>query len=63
MTMIIGEVLRRNRVRDGWVYVQVTRGVAPRDHAFPPTRIRQSSSTPARSRHLRDARMLSRVFR
>lgn len=35
MTMIIGEVLRRNRVRDGWVYVQVTRGVAPRDHAFP----------------------------
>ena len=27
---------RRNRVRDGIVYLQVTRGVARRDHAFPP---------------------------
>lgn len=35
MTMITGEVIRRNRVREGWVYIQVTRGVAPRDHAFP----------------------------
>ncbi len=33
--VIIGEVLRRNRVRDGLVYLQVTRGVAPRDHVFP----------------------------
>ena len=30
------EVVRRNRVRDGLVYLQVTRGVARRDHAFPP---------------------------
>jgi len=29
------EVLRRNRVDNGIVYIQVTRGVAPRDHAFP----------------------------
>lgn len=29
------EVLRRNRVREGTVYIQVNRGVAPRDHAFP----------------------------
>ncbi len=29
------EVVRRNRVRDGIVYLQMTRGVAPRDHAFP----------------------------
>jgi D-alanine transaminase len=29
------EVIRRNRVSDGIVYLQVTRGVAPRDHAFP----------------------------
>jgi D-alanine transaminase len=28
-------VLRRNRVRDGIVYLQVTRGVARRDHVFP----------------------------
>jgi D-alanine transaminase len=29
------EVLRRNRVSDGIVYLQVSRGVAPRSHAFP----------------------------
>ncbi len=29
------EVIRRNRVADGIVYLQVSRGVAPRGHAFP----------------------------
>jgi D-alanine transaminase len=29
------EVIRRNRVADGIVYLQVSRGVAPRTHAFP----------------------------
>ncbi|MDA1089373.1 MAG: D-amino-acid transaminase [Proteobacteria bacterium] len=33
--VIIGEVARRNRVRDGLVYLQITRGVARRDHPFP----------------------------
>lgn len=33
---IMVEVAARNRVRDGLIYVQVTRGVAPRDHPFPP---------------------------
>ena len=28
-------MLRRNRVRDGMVYMQVTRGAAARDHPFP----------------------------
>jgi D-alanine transaminase len=28
--------VRRNGVRDGIVYLQITRGVAKRDHAFPP---------------------------
>lgn len=32
---VIGEVMRRNRIRDGLVYLQVTRGTAPRDHAYP----------------------------
>ena len=32
---IIGEVVARNGGGDQSVYVQVTRGVAPRDHAFP----------------------------
>ncbi len=30
------ELLKRNRVRDGLIYLQVTRGVARRDHPFPP---------------------------
>lgn len=29
------ELIARNGVRDGLVYIQVTRGVAPRNHAFP----------------------------
>ncbi|MEZ5811264.1 MAG: D-amino-acid transaminase [Rhizobiaceae bacterium] len=32
---VMFEVIRRNRVRNGLVYLQVTRGVAPRDHVFP----------------------------
>lgn len=34
--VILRETIRRNRVGDGIVYLQITRGVAPRDHAFPP---------------------------
>jgi D-alanine transaminase len=32
---VLREVIRRNRVRTGIVYLQITRGVAPRDHAYP----------------------------
>jgi D-alanine transaminase len=32
---VLREVARRNRVREGILYMQVTRGVARRDHAFP----------------------------
>jgi D-alanine transaminase len=35
LTVVLREVVRRNRIREGLVYLQVTRGVAPRDHAFP----------------------------
>jgi D-alanine transaminase len=35
MQIVLRETLRRNLVRDGLVYLQVTRGVARRDHAFP----------------------------
>ncbi len=35
LTVILRETVRRNHVREGLVYLQVTRGVAPRDHAFP----------------------------
>jgi D-alanine transaminase len=33
--IVLRETVRRNRVRDGIVYLQVTRGAARRDHAFP----------------------------
>ncbi|HLI12795.1 MAG TPA: D-amino-acid transaminase [Alphaproteobacteria bacterium] len=32
---VMREVLRRNYIADGSIYIQMTRGVAPRDHAFP----------------------------
>ena len=35
LLQIMRELIRRNDVRNGGVYVQVTRGVAPRDHKFP----------------------------
>ena len=35
LTVALRETVRRNRVRYGYVYLQVTRGVARRDHAFP----------------------------
>jgi len=34
--VVLRETVRRNRVRDGIVYLQITRGVARRDFAFPP---------------------------
>ena len=33
---VLKETVRRNRVREGLVYIQVTRGTARRDHPFPP---------------------------
>jgi len=33
--VVMGELLRRNRLSNALVYIQVTRGVAPRNHAFP----------------------------
>jgi D-alanine transaminase len=35
LRVVLREVVRRNRVFDGLVYLQVTRGVAKRDHVFP----------------------------
>jgi D-alanine transaminase len=35
LKIVMREVIRRNGVGTGIVYLQVTRGVAPRDHAFP----------------------------
>ncbi len=35
LSVVLEEVVRRNRVIDGIIYLQMTRGVAKRDHAFP----------------------------
>jgi D-alanine transaminase len=42
LTIVLREAVRRNRVREGTVYLQVSRGVAPRDHAFPSGPVRPS---------------------
>ncbi|MBV9755606.1 MAG: aminotransferase class IV, partial [Alphaproteobacteria bacterium] len=36
---VMHEVLRRNRIDDGLLYLQITRGVARREHAFPATEV------------------------
>jgi len=35
LSVVLHETIRRNRVTHGIVYLQITRGVARRDHAFP----------------------------
>ncbi len=35
LTVVLRETVRRNRVEEGIVYLQITRGAARRDHAFP----------------------------
>jgi D-alanine transaminase len=47
--VVLRETVRRNRVREGIVYLQVTRGVAPRDHAFPKAGTRPSVVVTAKS--------------
>jgi D-alanine transaminase len=49
LSIVLRETVRRNRVRDGIVYVQITRGVARRDFAFPPADIKASVVVTARS--------------
>jgi D-alanine transaminase len=50
LLVIIREVLRRNRVSTGLVYMQVTRGAARRDHPFPAVPVRPSLVITARTR-------------
>ncbi|WP_269582062.1 D-amino-acid transaminase [Roseibium sp. Sym1] len=46
---VLHQVVRRNRVRNGLVYIQVTRGVSKRDHFFPPEEVAPSIVVTARS--------------
>jgi D-alanine transaminase len=36
LALVMRECVRRNRVHEGIIYLQITRGVARRDHGFPP---------------------------
>jgi D-alanine transaminase len=42
LELVLHQAIRKNRVKSGLVYLQVTRGVAPRDHAFPAHPVRPS---------------------
>ena len=46
---VLREVVRRNRVIDGLVYLQISRGVGKRDHAFPVTGTKPSLTVTAKS--------------
>lgn len=52
LSIVLRETVRRNRVRDGIVYVQITRGVAQRDFSFPPAGTAASVVVTARSNDL-----------
>ncbi|WP_422038518.1 D-amino-acid transaminase [Roseibium sp.] len=46
---VLRQVVRRNLVKNGLVYIQVTRGVAKRDHFFPPENVAPSIVVTAKS--------------
>ena len=50
--VVMRETLRRNRVRDGHLYLQITRGAAKRDFAFPPPDTRPTVVCYARGKSL-----------
>jgi D-alanine transaminase len=49
LSVVMRETVRRNRVRDGIVYVQITRGAARRDFPFPPAGTKPTVIVTARS--------------
>jgi D-alanine transaminase len=48
LAIVVREIMARNKVDNGFIYVQVTRGVAPRDHVFPRPAVRPSLIVTAR---------------
>jgi D-alanine transaminase len=59
LRFIVGEIIRRNQLRHGIVYIQITRGVAPRDHAFP-ARAKPAVVMTARRLKLPDPKVVAR---
>jgi D-alanine transaminase len=58
LRVVMSEVARRNLVREGFVYLQITRGVAARDFAFP-GKSRPSLVMTARSKLLVDPKLMA----
>jgi D-alanine transaminase len=52
LSVVLRETVRRNRVRDGIVYLQISRGVARRDFLFPAAGTKASLVVTARSNDL-----------
>lgn len=64
LELVLREAVRRNRVKHGLLYLQVTRGVARRDHAFPdpapePAIVITAKSTDAAAAEARAAKGVS----
>jgi D-alanine transaminase len=49
LSHVMRETVRRNRVSDGWVYLEVSRGAAPRDFLFPSEEVDRTVVCLARS--------------
>lgn len=58
LKLVLRETARLNRVTDGIVYLQVTRGAAPRDFAFPKT-AKPSLVVTARRMRIADPRLIA----
>ncbi|HEY3919186.1 MAG TPA: D-amino-acid transaminase [Stellaceae bacterium] len=58
LLVVMTELARRNAVREGYVYLQITRGTAARDFAFP-AKARPSLVMTARAKPLLDAKLMA----
>ena len=58
LMVVMREVARRNLVQEGFVYLQITRGVATRDFAFP-AKTRPSLVMTARAKQLVDPKLMA----
>src|SRR5215213_7336571 len=59
LSVVLHEVVRKNRVRWGIVYLQISRGVSHRDHAFPPAGTAPSIVVTARNLDLANAEKMA----
>lgn len=62
LQVVMTQVARRNAVREGYVYMQITRGVAARDFAFPAP-VRPSLVMTARAKPLLDQKLMATGIR